>query len=887
MEAERWQKVKGLFDAALELAPNQRKRFLDKACGNDAEMRREVEKLLNSFPDDSFMEQPAATELASLIVERNSKLTDGKQIAHYRIVSQIGAGGMGEVYLAKDSRLNRNVALKVLPEYLTSDKSRLQRFEQEARAASALNHPNIITIYEIGAETDTHFIAAEYIEGETLRERLKSEPRLLKFALDAGVQIASALHAAHSAGIVHRDIKPENIMIRPDGLIKILDFGIAKLIEKKLEPVDTKATAIKISTIPGMIIGTANYMSPEQAAGRAVDTRSDIFSFGIVLYEMIAGRQPFEGDTAIEVIGSILNKEPAPLNQFYANVPPEIERIVGKTLKKDREERYQTVKDLLIDLKDARQELEFQNKSERTAAPLQVKAETQTFNQTTADAPHTTSSAEYLIGEIKTRKRGFAVGLTILLLASIGLGYWFFAARPAINSLAVLPFINASGDADLDYLSDGLSESVIDRLSQLPQLKVIARSSSFKYRGENVDVQDVANKLGVQAIVTGRVVQRGDDLSIRVEIVDARDNKQLWGEQYNRKAVDALVVQQEIAQTDSEKLRLKLSGAQEQQIAKQQTVNPQAYELLLRGQFYASKGGTENQKKANEYYRQATTVDPNYALAYARLSYSYAILVGNSVLDPKEFLPKAESATRRALELDENLAEAHLAMATLYRTAWDWAAAEAEYKRAIELNPNLSEAHRKYADYLRIIARHEEAVADAKRSRDLDPLGLYTNIFVSDVLLTARRYDEAIVEAKKTLELDKNYIFAYNLLGFTYAAKGMYREAIAAYEESNRLGDTSISMQIYLGAAYAQAGESEKAQAILKRLETSKEYVSPGELTVLYIGLGEREKAFVSLEKAYAAHDLQLQYLKADPAFDPLHDDPRFQDLLRRMNFPQ
>ncbi len=494
------------------------------------------------------------------------------------------------------------------------------------------------------------------------------------------------------------------------------------------------------------------------------------------------------------------------------------------------------------------------------------------------------------------KRRNFPlVGAIVFGLLILALGYFAFtrfrsetpmAADAPITAVAVLPFENVSGDADLDYLSDGLSESLIDRLSQLPQLKVIARNSSFKYRGQTIDLQDAANKLGVQAIVMGKVARRGDDLTIRVEMVDARDNKHLWGEQFNRKATDAFAVQREIAQSVSEKLRLKLSGAQERQFAKQDTVNPKAYELLLRGRFTARKVGTENQKKAIEYYNQAIAVDPDYAAAHAKLSIGYAALAANSVGDPKEFIPKARAAARKALELDENLPESHLALARLYQGDWDWSAAEAEYKRAIELNPNLSDAHLRYSDYLGVLGRHEEAIEEAKRGAELDPLSLYANVRIGSALYFARRYDEAIVETKKAFELSQKPIPAYQF-GYVYAAKGMHREAIAAYRESVRLGDTSPHMQIYLGAAYAGAGEREKAQAILKQLETSKEYVSPGELAILYCALGEREKAFASLEKAYAAHDLQLQFLKVDPAFDSLRDDPRFQDLLRRVGLPQ
>ena len=445
-----------------------------------------------------------------------------------------------------------------------------------------------------------------------------------------------------------------------------------------------------------------------------------------------------------------------------------------------------------------------------------------------------------------------AIAFGLLILA---LGFFAFSkfrsetptTDAPITTVAVLPFENESGDADLDYLSDGLSESLIDRLSQLPQLKVIARNSSFKYRGQTINLQDAANKLGVQAIVMGRVVQRGDDLTIRVEMVDARDNKHLWGEQFNRKAADAFAVQREIAQTVSEKLRLKLSGAQEQQFAKQETVDPQAYELLLKGRFTARQAGTENQKKALDYYNQAIAVDPDYALAYAKLSIGYISLSANSGGDPNEFMPKAWAAARKALELDKNLAESHIALASLYHNDWDWSAAEAEYKRAIELNPNLSDAHIRYSDYLGLLGRHKEAIEEAKRGRELDPLSLSANLRIGWALFLVRRYDEAIEETKKAFELNQKPVPTHQF-GYVYAAKGMHREAVAAYRESIRLGDTSPSLQIYLGATYAQAGE---------------------------------------LEKAYAAHDLQLQFLKVDPAFDSLRDDPRFQDLLRRVGLPQ
>ncbi len=847
--------------------------------------------------------------------EKTNNLEIGHSLGHYRIMKKLGAGGMGEVYLAEDTRLHRKVAFKVLPENIAADKERLRRFEQEARAASTLNHPNILTVYEFGFETDIHFLATELIEGETLRETMGGGELSLMDTLNIGEQTAFALSAAHAAGIVHRDIKPENIMIRLDGIVKVLDFGLAKLIEKKEVSPDTETeTRPLVKTNAGVVMGTVAYMSPEQARGKDTDARTDVWSLGVVLYEMASGKLPFAGETMSDVIASILKSEPPLLLHYVSDVPNDLEKIVGKSLRKNRDERYQNIKDLQIDLKDLRQDLEFEAKLERSVTPNKNRpnsldktheAQTQILEtdkptgateaaiSTKDEIEHPSSSAEYVAREIKQHKRGFLTVLSILLMVAVGLGYWFYANHSAstdakqINSIAILPFENGSGDANLDYLSDGLSESLIDKLSQLPQLKVIARSSSFKYRGANIDVQDVANKLGVQAIVMGRVVRVGDNLTVRVEMIDASANRQLWSEQYQRQAADLISVQQEIAQTASEKLRLRLSGAQEQQLTKRETVNPQAYELVLKGNFYLNKGGTENQKKASEYYQQAIAVDPNYALAYAELSSSYNRLAVNSLVDPKEFLPKAKAAARKALELDENLPNAHLMLAILYKNAWDWAAAEAEYKRALELSPNLGRAHSNYSIYLSLIGRHDEAIAEVKRARELDPLSLLINANVGNRLTTARRYDEAIEVLQKTLELDPNYDFAYVQLGYAYAGKGMYREAITAYQNGMRFGDKTSSTQIYLGASYAQAGERGKAQEILKQLQTGEQRVSPSELSILYTALGDKEAAFQSLEKAFAEHDLQLQYLKVESSLDDLRDDPRFQELLRKVGFPQ
>ncbi|MDQ3063836.1 MAG: protein kinase [Acidobacteriota bacterium] len=875
----RWQQVKKIFQSALERSSDEREQFLDKVCGDDKSLRREVETLLASSENvGSFMEQPAIGEVAEMFVSADNNLQISESLNHYRILSHLGAGGMGEVYLAEDTKLNRFVALKLLPQSLSSDQDANRRLLREARAAATLDHPHICQIHEIAEADGCSFIVMQFCDGETLAEKLERETLNLRETLDLAIQIADALANAHSHHIIHRDIKPANIIVNNKGQAKILDFGLAKIIAENPN-VESEAETSKLLSAPNMIIGTAPYMSPEQVRGKPLDARTDIFSFGASLYEMLSGKQLFSRESRAETISAILNYEP-PIAKTLADTPPELQRIVRKSLAKDKEKRYQTAKDLVVDLKDARQELEFQNKfgvpptvgSTESRATQILEINPTEKNQTPEDGtPYT--------------KRAFIFG-AVILLAAIGFGYWFFLNRISntkqIESIAVMPFVNVAADPEVEYLSDGISESLIDRLSQLSQLKVIARSSSFKYRGESIDVQDVANKLGVQAIIMGKVVRRGDNLTVRVEMVDVRENRQLWSEQYNRRAADALSVQEEIAQMVAEKLRLRLSGAQEQQLARRQTASPQAYELLLKGHFYRNKTGTENAKKAAEYYQQAIAVDPAYAPAYAALSVSYSDLVHASILDPKEFTPKAEAAVRKALELDESLAEAHDALALLKLNDWDWAAAEQEYQRAIELNPNLAKAHAGYAFYLSLVGRHEQAIAGVNRARDMNPLSPAVNASVGYSLLLARRYDQALETLKKALELERNNPFTNGILAHTYMGKEMYAEAIAAYQRVIELGGEP-GYRIYLGAAYAKSGERGRAQAILKRLETSGSYVSPGELAILYAALGEQEQAFESLERAYAMRDAQLQFLRVEPAFDPLRSDPRFQDLLRRV----
>ena len=817
---------------------------------------------------------------------------------------------MGEVYLAQDLTLHRPVAIKVLRSDLTADKERLRRFEREAYAASSLNHPNILTIYEIGHEGELAFIVTEFVEGESLSSHIKRGGFKVAEVLEIGIQIASALGAAHATGIVHRDIKPDNTMLRRDRLVKVLDFGLAKLKDVVGDGLDTQAqTESLYETKPGVVMGTPAYMSPEQARGLPVDARTDIWSLGVVLYRMVTGSLPFAGETTTDVIVAILTTDPRGLNTIAPDVPAELQRIIGKALQKNQEARYQTVKELEQDLKTFKQRMEFQAALERSGMPS---GETRqdiispgsmstlaldvdglpiaVAAATTAGgvASHSTSSAEFLLSEIRHHKRGAVAILALFIAATIAAGYFAYTrylsgnGKAGITSLAVLPFSNLSRDPEKDYLSDGISESLINRLSQLPGVKVIANSSTIMYKDRDPDPREVAQALDITGILTGKISQRGDSLSISVELIDARDRTQVWGEQYVRKTTDLLALQSEISREIADKLRLRLTPGEQQQIAKRETVNPEAYELLLKGRFHRSKGGVEDRKKAADFFNQAIALDPSYAPPYAALSDIYRSLVGGTVFDAKEYLPKGEAAAKKALELDESLAEAHYALANLKTYAWQWEDAEREYKRAVELNPNLALAHRWYASYLRLMGQHEQAISEINRARELDPLSPGVNATVGYILLNARQYDRAIEVLKNTLGLNGEYPYTYLFLGFNYAAKGMYTEAIAAYKQAVELGLDTSSTQIFLGSAYARAGQREQAQAILKRLQND-ENVSPGQLAILYSALDETQLAFKSLEKAYQQHDLQLQYLGVDPAFDPLRTDPRFTDLLRRV----
>ena len=893
MNAERFEQIDQIFQSALDLAPNLRAEFLDAECGRDAELRAEVESLLSAHQHAGDFIEDSASDVAASLLEENPK--HPRQVGQYKIERLLGAGGMGEVYLATD-KAGRCVALKLLASHLHRNQQYVTRFLQEARTVLALNHPNIVTIYEIGETFGSYYIASELIEGETLRRHLETCELELGALLEIAIQVATALAAAHEKGIVHRDIKPENVMIRSDGYVKVLDFGIAKLTEDFEGLISPAAPAKpKVETEEGIVVGTASYMSPEQAREFKVDARADIWSCGVMLYEMLAGQMPFVGGSTAETVAHILEREPAPLARYVTECPVELQRIVSKALMKNRAERYQTIKDLLLDLKALKKELEFAAKRERSIPPAEdgvfrtsgaavEHSELELVTTTSANAL-SVSSAEYLLNEIKHHKRGAAFVLSLLLLSVIGLGFWFFDLRPAnvttIESIAVLPFVNASGNPEIEYLSDGMSESLINRLSELPGVKVIARSSSFKYKGKDVDQQEVARSLGVEAILTGRVEQRGETLSVSAELMDARDGTQVWGAQYTRKATDIQAVEEEIARTISEKLRLRLSGADERHLTKYATQSPQAYQFYLNGLFYMRKGGFENVRRALEYYNQAVTFDPNFALAWVGVANAYRELQAKSLLDPKVALARATVAAQKALDLDQMLPDAHAALARVKQDEWDWAGAERGYKRAIELNPNLAEAHARYSQYLSATGQTTEALAESKRAQELDPLQASRRGW--GALYSARRYDELIEKLQLAIKLEPDVGVAHGVLAATYDSKGMHDQAINEYQEWISIDGETTSILCYLGHALAMSGKRGEARAILNKLKTTKEYVSPVELAALYIGLGDKEGAMSLLEKGYDAHDPHLENLKVDPLYDSLRPDPRFQDLMRRV----
>ena len=847
------------------------------------------------------------------------ELSADTNLSHYRIVKKIGEGGMGEVYLAEDALLRRKVAIKVLPEALAQDKDRLRRFEQEAFAASALNHPNILTIYEFGAEAETHFLAAEYIDGETLRARLRHASFTLKEALDVAVQTAQALAAAHEAKIIHRDIKPENIMVRRDGYIKVLDFGLAKFCEPQSSPesagseVPTKAL---LRTAAGVAIGTAPYMSPEQARGLPVDARTDIWSLGVVLYEMLTGHMPFSGETKTDVIVSVISSEPPPVSSHGRDIPAELEWIVSKALTKDTAGRYQTATELRADLEKIRKQIEFGESVARSTgrnlgsakeeekgfsvAP-QARSTSTHGKQRAGDDPgesagrrgiNSPSRLSGFVRQVQTHRVFYSI-LALALLAAVSSAAYFLFATPGDNrrgdSIAVLPFENSSGDPELTFVSDGLSEALIDRLSQLPQLKVISRQSSFAFRGAQ-NLREVADKLGVRVIVTGKVAQVGGDLIVKLDVVDAVEDRQLTGGQFRRKPGDLLNIQTEIARRAAEQLSVKLTDAQSKRLADNGTDNSEAYRFYLNG-LVELNGPQDVRGRALEYFERAVALDPDFAAAHAEIAFIYWSRANGSS-DPQALVPKAKAATEQALAIDPDLAKAHVLKAMMSEYEFDWQGAEGEYRRAIELSPSLGFARGYYAFLLSVVGRQDEALAELEQQRTRDPINQRLALLHKGMVLTqAKRFDEALQVYQEAQAVEPEREIPSFSLGYAYGGKGLYNDAAAHYKKSISLlgGEEKYSQPlVYLAATYARMPEKRgEARAILSRIEAMSDYSSPALLAAVYSALDENDKAMELLERAYVKHDPLLRFIGTGYEYDGLRADPRFVDLTRRIGLRQ
>jgi serine/threonine-protein kinase len=845
-------------------------------------------------------------------------LSSGSRLGRYVIRSKIGAGGMGEVYLAEDTQLQRKVAVKILPAEIASHKDRMRRFVQEAQAAAALNHPNIAHIYEIGETDGLNFIAMEFVDGHTLGELIHGSQTDLRKLLRYLQHVAEGLWKAHAAGIVHRDLKPDNIMITRDGHAKILDFGLAKLIEPQAHsatkagredrPSSEVATAIiQHYSTPGTVVGTIGYMSPEQAQGKTneIDHRSDIFSFGCVLFEAVTGHRAFEGKDAIDSLNKIIREPVASINDFNPSAPADLQRVVRRCLAKDPDERYQTIKDVAIDLKEARREIA-DTGLDTTVPPF--KSEEKTIS---ADQPATAqigsaatgqpadsfstrpSSAEYIASGVKQHKLAVALVVVVLLAGVIGFVYYRHSRDTAlaIESIAVLPFVNQSNDPNSEWVSDGLTESIINSLTRLPNLRVIARSSVFRYKGKETDPLAIGKELGVRAILTGRIMQRGDDLNVSVELIDVRDNKQLWGEQYTRKASDLLSMQRDMAQEITGNLRPRISGADERRATRQFTANPEAYQLYLKGRYFWNRFTPADHQRAADYFNQAIAKDPTYALAYVGLADTYGASATNGWIRPVEGYPKAMAAAKKALQLDETLAEAHttLGAITMFYQL-DWTTAEREYKRAIELNSNYPLAYELYSYLLSASGRVDEGVNMVKRGLAADPLSALLSDDLGEAYYLARRYDDSLNQYRKTLEFDPNRSGAFAGMGFAYQQKGMYDEAIKGYEKAISGAGRIPSALVLLAYAYASSGRKAEATRIVDELTgmaRQQQYVSPYDLAILYTGLGDKDRALEQLNKAFDERAGWIIYLKVEPLFDPLRSEPRFADLVSRLGLPQ
>ena len=794
-------------------------------------------------------------------------LPTGTRLGPYEILTPLGAGGMGEVYRARDTRLGRDVAIKVLPAELSSDRGRLARFETEAKLVASLSHSNILALHDFGRADGVLYAVTELLEGDSLRQRLSGETLPLRKVIEIGAAVADGLAAAHARGIVHRDLKPDNIFLTFDGQVKILDFGLARTAEILPPEAQTAAPTTPAPTEPGTVMGTVGYMSPEQVRGFSADARSDIFAFGCVLYEMVSGRRAFAAATSAETMAAILRDTPEPMSR--TRIVPGLDHVIARCLEKSPDERFQSARDLAFALK------------EMSGASSALR----TVPEGTPEPPPRTF-----------RRRPWLVAGFVLAAVVAGLLLFLPAVRhrlgPAgagkIESLAVLPLANLSRDPQQEYFADGMTEELITDLSQIGALRVISRTSAMRYKGTQRSVPELARELNVDAVVEGSVLRVGDRVRITAQLIAAATDKHLWASSYERDLRDVLALQGEVARAIAGEIGVRLTPQERLRLTDKKTVNPDAYEAYLKGRYHWLRGTAPDAQKSLDYFQQSVAKQPDYALAYAGIADAYEQMAGSAygVLSPREAFPKAKVAAMRAVELDSTLAEPYVSLAwSSFVFDRDWTTAENQFQRALRLNPNYPAAHQNYAAFLSEMGRFDEAIREAKRGQELDPLSLRGNFDVGFFLHNARRDDEAIPWFRRVLDMDPTFLRAHWGLGLALVQKRRYDEAIAELHKAVELPGSGPAQLGSLGYAYAVAGRRAEALEIVEKLkERSREhYVPPAAVSIIFSGLGEKDEALTWLEKANEERDPWVASLKVQPMFDSLRSDPRFRDLLHRV----